>query len=306
MTTRDDDFNPRPGRIRHGNQGAKRPKSFVGEVMRAAKKAGHRGQTFRQSSGTAGRSTFGRGRRAALSLASRSPSRRVVVMARIVRHRGGRFRSAPLSKHVAYLKREGVTRDGADARMFDADFRRRRHEGFRRTVRGGPASFPVHGVARGCGPDGRPSRLHSGTDGRRGARPRHEARLGRGRSLEHRQSPHPCARPRPRRRRAGPGHQPRLHQQRLSRPRRGAGHAGIGAAQRAGDPRWTGEGGRGRTLDQPRSIAPRHLRRGRRGRRSSPGRRRRRPRTAPVDDRPRRQARTARLGGTGWSRRSGP
>ena len=120
MTTRDDDFNPRPGRIHHGNQGAKRPKSFVGEVMRAAKKAGHRGQTFRRSGGTAGRSTFGRGRRAALSLASRSSGRRVVVMARIVRHRGGRFRSAPLSKHVAYLKRDGVTRDGADARMFDA------------------------------------------------------------------------------------------------------------------------------------------------------------------------------------------
>jgi type IV secretory pathway VirD2 relaxase len=40
-------------------------------------------------------------------------------MARIVRHRGGRLPSAPLSKHVAYLKREGVTRDGADARMFD-------------------------------------------------------------------------------------------------------------------------------------------------------------------------------------------
>ncbi len=119
MTTRDDDFNPRPGRIHHGNQGAKRPKSFVGEVMRAAKKAGHRSQTFKRSGGSAGRSTFGRGRRAALSLASRSSSRRVVVMARIVRHRGGRFRSAPLSKHVAYLKRDGVTRDGADARMFD-------------------------------------------------------------------------------------------------------------------------------------------------------------------------------------------
>jgi type IV secretory pathway VirD2 relaxase len=120
MTSRDDDFDPRPGRIHHGNQGAKRPKSFVGEVMRAAKKAGHRGPTFRRSSGTAGRSTFGRGRRAALSLASRSPNRRVVVMTRIVRHRGGRFRSAPLSKHIAYLKREGVTRDGADARIFDA------------------------------------------------------------------------------------------------------------------------------------------------------------------------------------------
>ena len=120
MTTRDDDFNPRPGRIRHGNQGARRPKSFVGEVMRAAKKAGHRGQTFKRSGGSAGRSTFGRGRRPAPSLASRSSGRRVVVMARIMGHRGGRFRSAPLSKHIAYLKREGVTRDGMDARTFDA------------------------------------------------------------------------------------------------------------------------------------------------------------------------------------------
>ena len=39
--------------------------------------------------------------------------------------RDRRFRSAPLSKHIAYLKREGVTRDGADARMFDAALRHR-------------------------------------------------------------------------------------------------------------------------------------------------------------------------------------
>ena len=120
MSTRDDEINVRPGRIKHGNQGAKRPKSFVGQVMRAARKAGHIGKEFGHGSGTKGRSTFGRGRRAALSLASRSPGRRVVVMARIVRHQGTRFRSAPLSRHVAYLKREGVTRDGADAQMFDA------------------------------------------------------------------------------------------------------------------------------------------------------------------------------------------
>jgi type IV secretory pathway VirD2 relaxase len=120
MSTRDDDIHLRPGRIRHGNQGAKRPKSFVGEVMRAAKKAGHTGRTFGRTGGTKGQSTFGRGRRAALSLSSRSPGRRVVVMTRIVRHQGKRFRSAPLAKHIAYLKREGVTRDGADARMFDA------------------------------------------------------------------------------------------------------------------------------------------------------------------------------------------
>ena len=120
MSTRDDDIHLRPGRIHHGNQGAKRPKSFVGEVMRAAKKAGHTGRTFGRTDGTTGRSTFGRGRRAALSLSSRSPGRRVVIMTRIVRHQGKRFRSAPLAKHIAYLKREGVTRDGADARMFDA------------------------------------------------------------------------------------------------------------------------------------------------------------------------------------------
>ena len=42
------------------------------------------------------------------------------MKARVVRHQGTRFRSAPLPKHMAYLKREGVTRDGEDARMFDA------------------------------------------------------------------------------------------------------------------------------------------------------------------------------------------
>ena len=41
-------------------------------------------------------------------------------MTRVVRHQGKQFRSAPLAKHVAYLKRDGVTREGADARMFDA------------------------------------------------------------------------------------------------------------------------------------------------------------------------------------------
>ena len=40
------------------------------------------------------------------------------MKARVVRH--GRLRSAPLPKHLTYLKREGVTRDGQDARMFGA------------------------------------------------------------------------------------------------------------------------------------------------------------------------------------------
>jgi type IV secretory pathway VirD2 relaxase len=120
MTARDDDLHARPGRIRHGNRGIRRPKSFVDEVMRAAKKAGHIGQSFGRSRLGAGRSRFGRGRRAALSLSLHSTSRRVVMKARMVRHHGARFRSVPLPKHIAYLKRDGVTRDGADARSFDA------------------------------------------------------------------------------------------------------------------------------------------------------------------------------------------
>jgi type IV secretory pathway VirD2 relaxase len=50
----------------------------------------------------------------------RSPARRVVIKARIVRHAGTKFRSAPLARHISYLEREGVTQDGAKARMFDA------------------------------------------------------------------------------------------------------------------------------------------------------------------------------------------
>jgi hypothetical protein len=46
MTVRDDEINVPLGRIRHGNRSAKRPKSFVGQVMRAARKAGHTGKEF--------------------------------------------------------------------------------------------------------------------------------------------------------------------------------------------------------------------------------------------------------------------
>lgn len=50
----------------------------------------------------------------------RSNTRRVVIKARIARHAGARFRAAPLARHIGYLEREGVTRDGARAHMFDA------------------------------------------------------------------------------------------------------------------------------------------------------------------------------------------
>src|SRR6202011_1502627 len=68
-----------------------------------------------------GRSTFGRGRAAAFlaggSLTARS--RRVVVKARVVQQKAGA--SAPLSAHLRYLRRDGVTKEGEPARLFDAD-----------------------------------------------------------------------------------------------------------------------------------------------------------------------------------------
>ncbi len=121
MSGDDSDFRIRPGRIRSKSGG--RPKSFINQVLRAAKKAGH---TATPSSGSGkrtsglGRSTFGRGRIAFSRNRLFSASRRVVVNARIARHQGRAFRSAPLSAHLSYLKREGVTRDGEKARMFDA------------------------------------------------------------------------------------------------------------------------------------------------------------------------------------------
>lgn len=119
MSARDDELRIRPGRVRDGGRGAGKPQSFVGQVMRAARRAGHTGPGLGR--GASGRSSgFGRGRAAAAALALRSPKRRVVIKARVVRQRGGRFRSAPLAKHVSYLQRDGVARDGADARMFDA------------------------------------------------------------------------------------------------------------------------------------------------------------------------------------------
>lgn len=59
MKRGDDDLRVRPGRIRDGGRGASRPKSFVAQVMRAAKKAGHTGSAFGRARGGSG-SRFGR------------------------------------------------------------------------------------------------------------------------------------------------------------------------------------------------------------------------------------------------------
>ena len=121
MSARDDDLRIKPGRIRDRGPRGRKAQSFVGQVMRAAKKAGHTGYRFNGARRTGSTSTFGRGRFAATARSLSRTKRRVIVKARVVRHRGARYRSAPLVKHISYLKRDGVTRDGRDAAMFDRD-----------------------------------------------------------------------------------------------------------------------------------------------------------------------------------------
>ncbi|AWC25193.1 hypothetical protein CO731_04687 [Aminobacter sp. MSH1] len=119
MTKGDSDFRVRPGRIKITR--APKAKSFLNQVLRAAKKAGHTGApaSGRRAS-SYGRSTFGRGRGSFSRSRLFNSTRRVVVKARVVRHQGRSFRSAPLSAHLSYLKREGVSRDGEKGVMFDA------------------------------------------------------------------------------------------------------------------------------------------------------------------------------------------
>lgn len=119
MSKGDSDFRVRPGRIKTTR--APKAKSFLNQVLWAAKKAGHTGApaSGRRTSGY-DRSTFGRGRGSFSRSRLFSSTRRVVVKARVVRHQGRSFRSAPLSAHLSYLKREGVSRDGETGIMFDA------------------------------------------------------------------------------------------------------------------------------------------------------------------------------------------
>ena len=108
---------PRLGRMR----AERRPKLFIANVLAAKERAGFGSGILGGRSTRSARPRIGRGGVAAWRagrglLAQRA--RRVIVKARIVRH-GPRM--GPLGAHLAYLRREGVTRDGQPARMFDAE-----------------------------------------------------------------------------------------------------------------------------------------------------------------------------------------
>jgi type IV secretory pathway VirD2 relaxase len=125
VMTRDDNFRVRLGRVRDRG-GARRAKPFIAQALAAAEKAGGLARrSGRKASGTA----FGRGRAASFAAGRRltDRTRSVAVKARVVRHGTKR---TPLSGHLGYLRREGVTKDGTRGRMFDADLDDADHRAF--------------------------------------------------------------------------------------------------------------------------------------------------------------------------------
>jgi type IV secretory pathway VirD2 relaxase len=124
---RDDSLHIWLGRIRDRGRGsARRAKPFIARVLVAAEKAGG----LQRRSGRRSRSgAFGRGRAASIAAGRlmTNRTRSVAVKARVVRHRA---KGAPLNAHVAYLRREGVTKDGAPGRMFDAEHDDADHRAF--------------------------------------------------------------------------------------------------------------------------------------------------------------------------------
>ncbi|MCZ4341383.1 relaxase/mobilization nuclease RlxS [Sphingomonadaceae bacterium G21617-S1] len=109
----DDSFEPRLGRIR--STGGSRSKRYVGRVLAATVLAGGGGR--RRGTRFDG-SRIGRGASRARIAASGTPARRAVVKARLVRL--GAKGIAAARAHLRYIQRDGVTREGAPGKLYDA------------------------------------------------------------------------------------------------------------------------------------------------------------------------------------------
>ncbi|WP_194300103.1 relaxase/mobilization nuclease domain-containing protein [Acetobacter musti] len=122
--THDEDFRVLPGRIRSKGSSA-RPRSFLAQVLHASRRAGGGSSgnpgKGKGSSPRSGPSTFGRGHSRFGRSRLFDAHRRVTVKARVVRQTGRGARPGSLADHLAYLRRDGVTRDGEKAHLFGPD-----------------------------------------------------------------------------------------------------------------------------------------------------------------------------------------
>lgn len=118
----DDDFQPRLGRLR--STGAKRTRSYLGQVIRAANLAGGIRALGRRSGRFHGnRSGVGVGVGRVLATRDRFAAfrqRRVVVKFRIGRVDGAKGLDGARA-HLRYIQRDGVTREGARGELYAAD-----------------------------------------------------------------------------------------------------------------------------------------------------------------------------------------
>ncbi len=147
MTRDDDHFRIRPGKVRDGGAARpprvvrQRPKTFIGEVYQAIRRAGGNPNRLAGTGKGSGRfNARGRGAQIASGLKGRNGwsrdgsgvrnrSRRVAVKARVVKlspqrgaTRGRHFVSGKaVDAHLRYLERDGVTRDGEKGQVYSAD-----------------------------------------------------------------------------------------------------------------------------------------------------------------------------------------
>jgi type IV secretory pathway VirD2 relaxase len=130
MMSDENEFQVRPGKAKRSTNSGRAARGLIAEVLRVAIKSGAGRSHGWAASPRRGQSSFGRGRTSFARSRLFGSGRRAVVKVLPVRQRGVSRRMAPMAAHIAYLKREGVTRDGSHARMFDADSDRADEQGF--------------------------------------------------------------------------------------------------------------------------------------------------------------------------------
>jgi len=120
--TRDDEFDPKLGKVR--SRGSAQGRRYLQRVLRATALAGGRSRGVSAGRGKFHGNRVGRGAGVGRVLASRDRYaafriRRVVIKTRIVRLGGKKMKAAQL--HLRYVKREGVTREALPGELYDAN-----------------------------------------------------------------------------------------------------------------------------------------------------------------------------------------